>query len=65
MPITPVMIGVILGPTADQQLRRALAISNGDWTVFLTRPIAAALLALTLCGAIVAATRAWRRRATT
>ena len=64
MPIAPVMIGVILGPTADQQLRRALAISNGDWTVFLTRPIAAALLALTLCGAIVAATRAWRRRAT-
>jgi putative tricarboxylic transport membrane protein len=38
------MIGVILGPMADQQLRRALAISDGDWTVFLSRPVAAAFL---------------------
>jgi putative tricarboxylic transport membrane protein len=44
MPVAPVMIGLILGPMADQQLRRALAISDGDWTVFATRPIAATLL---------------------
>ncbi len=43
-PLAPVMIGVILGPMADQQLRRALAISDGDWTVFLSRPVAAAFL---------------------
>ena len=48
MPIAPVMIGLILGPVADQQLRRALAISDGDWSVFVTRPIAATLLALAL-----------------
>ena len=48
MPIAPVMIGLILGPAADQQLRRALAISDGDWSVFVTRPIAATLLALAL-----------------
>ncbi len=47
-PIAPVMIGLILGPAADQQLRRALAISDGDWTVLLTRPIAATLLALAI-----------------
>jgi putative tricarboxylic transport membrane protein len=46
-PLAPVMIGLILGPIADQQLRRALAISGGDWTVFATRPIAAALLVMT------------------
>jgi putative tricarboxylic transport membrane protein len=43
-PVAPVMIGLMLGPVADQQLRRALAIGNGDWTVFVTRPIAASLL---------------------
>jgi putative tricarboxylic transport membrane protein len=48
-PVPPVMIGLILGPAAEQQLRRALAISNGDWSILLTRPIAAALLALATC----------------
>jgi putative tricarboxylic transport membrane protein len=57
-PIAPVMIGVILGPIADQQLRRALAISGGDWTVFATRPIAATLLLL------AAVLLVWRRRST-
>jgi putative tricarboxylic transport membrane protein len=51
MPIAPVMIGLILGPAADQQLRRALAISDGDWSVLLTRPIAAALLLLAAAAA--------------
>ena len=52
MPIAPVMIGVILGPVADQQLRRALAISDGDWTVLVTRPITATLLAVALAAAL-------------
>jgi putative tricarboxylic transport membrane protein len=48
-PVAPVMIGVILGPAADQHLRRTLSISQGDWTVFATHPIAAALLLAALC----------------
>ena len=44
-PLAPVMIGVMLGPAADMHLRRALAIAEGDWTVLLTRPLSAALLA--------------------
>ncbi|MGE0040068.1 MAG: tripartite tricarboxylate transporter permease [Vicinamibacterales bacterium] len=47
-PVAPVMIGLILGPVAEQQLRRALAISEGDWSVFVTRPVSAALLAVAL-----------------
>ena len=47
-PIAPVMIGLILGPAAEQHLRRALSISQGDWSVFLTRPLAATLLAIAL-----------------
>ncbi len=51
-PVAPVMIGLILGPGADQHLRRSLAISQGDWTVFLTHPISAALLAVALAIAL-------------
>jgi putative tricarboxylic transport membrane protein len=51
-PLAPVMIGLILGPAAEQQLRRALAISGGDWTVLVTRPIAASLLAVA-CAAML------------
>jgi putative tricarboxylic transport membrane protein len=45
VPLVPAVLGLILGPLAEQQFRRAIAISQGDPSVFLTRPIAAALLA--------------------
>ena len=38
-PIAPVVVGLILGPMAEQQLRRALAISQGDLTVLVHSPI--------------------------
>lgn len=43
-PVAPIVVGLILGPLAEQQLRRALAISQGDWTVLFTSPVSAALL---------------------
>ena len=48
IPFVPAVIGLILGPLPEQQFRRAIAISEGDLTVFLTRPISAALLFLAL-----------------
>jgi putative tricarboxylic transport membrane protein len=45
-PIAPVIIGLILGPMAEQQLRRALSISQGDPTVLVQSPISATLLAI-------------------
>jgi len=45
-PVAPAVIGLILGPLAETQLRRALSISQGDFAVFFTQPIAAALLAV-------------------
>jgi putative tricarboxylic transport membrane protein len=47
IPVGPAVIGLILGPLAETQFRRALAISQGDPSVFFTQPISAALLALT------------------
>jgi putative tricarboxylic transport membrane protein len=46
-PVAPAVIGLILGPLAETQFRRALSISQGDPSVFVTQPIAAALFALT------------------
>ncbi|RUM23653.1 tripartite tricarboxylate transporter permease [Rhizobium vallis] len=43
-PIAPAVVGLILGPLAEQQLRRALAISQGDVTTLVMSPIAAGLL---------------------
>ena len=48
IPLTPAIIGVILGPMAEQQLRRALAIAEGSPMMLVTRPISLALLAAAL-----------------
>jgi TctA family transporter len=41
----PLLLGFILGPMMEENLRRALLLSRGDWSVFVTRPISAGLLA--------------------
>ena len=48
VPLAPVVLAVVLGPLLEQEFRRAMAISVGDPTVFLTRPVAAAILVLTV-----------------
>ena len=59
IPLAPAIIGVILGPMAEQQLRRALAAAEGSALVFVTRPLAAAILVLGLAAAVVPV---WLRR---
>ena len=44
VPLVPAVLGLVLGPLAELQFRRALAISEGDLSVFVTRPLCAALL---------------------
>jgi len=48
IPVAPCIVGLILGPMAEQQFRRALAISQGDLSVFynpMTHPLSFSLLA--------------------
>jgi putative tricarboxylic transport membrane protein len=45
-PIAPMVVGLILGPMAETQLRRALSISLGDPIALVESPIAAGLLAI-------------------
>jgi putative tricarboxylic transport membrane protein len=42
----PMILGFVLGPLMEENLRRAMLIARGDATVFLTRPISATLLAI-------------------
>jgi putative tricarboxylic transport membrane protein len=48
----PLLLGFILGPMMEENLRRALLLSRGDWSVFVTRGLSASLLlvaAILLC----------------
>jgi putative tricarboxylic transport membrane protein len=42
----PLILGFILGPMMEENLRRALLLSHGDWSVFVTRGLSASLLAV-------------------
>jgi putative tricarboxylic transport membrane protein len=44
IPLVPAVMGLVLGPLAELQFRRTLAISQGDVSVFVTRPVCALLL---------------------
>ncbi|MFK7870666.1 MAG: hypothetical protein AB8B58_15685 [Roseobacter sp.] len=48
VPLAPTILGMILGPMAEQSVRRALLISRGDATELLTRPISAVLVVATI-----------------
>ncbi|MBI0537805.1 tripartite tricarboxylate transporter permease [Roseomonas sp. KE2513] len=61
-PTAPVVIGMILGPMAEQALRQALTISQGDWTTFLTRPISATILVLAVVALVGPRLWAFRQR---
>jgi putative tricarboxylic transport membrane protein len=58
-PTAPVVVGMILGPIAEAQLRNALSIGEGRWSVFLQRPMSAGLLALVVL--VLVLPRLWPR----
>jgi len=40
------LLGLVLGPQLEENFRRAMLLADGDWSVFLRRPISAKLLAI-------------------
>ena len=58
----PLLLGFVLGPLLEEHLRRAMIISRGDATVFLTRPISATLLGLAVLAVIIAVLPSIRRK---
>lgn len=62
MRIGNLLLGCVLGPLLEEYLRRALLISRGDPTTFVTRPISATLLGLGLLVVVLAVTPAMQKR---
>jgi putative tricarboxylic transport membrane protein len=59
----PLLLGFVLGPLMEENLRRAMLISRGDWTVFFTRPISGTMLVIALLAlAAVIAPQVRRKR---
>jgi putative tricarboxylic transport membrane protein len=58
----PLMLGFVLGPMMEENLRRAMLISRGDPTVFLTRPISLAFVIATVLIVIVMSAPTLRKR---
>jgi putative tricarboxylic transport membrane protein len=51
----PLLLGFILGPMMEENLRRAMLLSRGDWSVFVTRPLSAGLLSAAVLLVIIVA----------
>lgn len=58
----PLLLGMVLGPLMEENLRRALLISRGDWSVFVTRPLSASLMAMAALLLILAVLPALRKK---
>jgi putative tricarboxylic transport membrane protein len=64
----PLVLGLVISPIFEMSLRQSLIMSNGNWQIFLERPIAAALIAgcaiLLMLSAysLVASRKDWRAK---
>lgn len=52
-PLAPIVLGLVLGPIAEDQFRRAMQMSGNDITIFFTRPISLVLIILTVISLMV------------
>ncbi|MCX7250229.1 MAG: tripartite tricarboxylate transporter permease [Burkholderiales bacterium] len=62
-PVAPVIVGLIMGPLAEAQMRNALSIGEGRWTVFIDRPMSLSLLIVVALVLVTPRLLAWHRRA--
>jgi TctA family transporter len=58
----PLLLGFVLGPLLEENLRRAMILSRGDPTTFVTRPISAGLLLLAVAVLVVVFLPAVRKK---
>ena len=61
-PTAPVIVGMILGPMAEAQLRNALSIGSGHWTVLVERPMTASILALCVATLLLPWLKRWLKK---
>jgi putative tricarboxylic transport membrane protein len=61
-PVVPLVFGLILGPMFEENLRRTLVLSGGDWLIFLRRPLSLTLLLLSAATAAYPLLLEYRQR---
>jgi putative tricarboxylic transport membrane protein len=61
-PVAPVLLGLVLGPLLEQELRRSLVMASQDSSLLLSRPIALAVLALVVISVSSMVISAYRQR---
>ncbi len=64
LPMPPLVLGLVLGPIIEKNLRDALTVHKMDITIFVTRPISAVILALTLFTVVVTIRKAAQKQVT-
>jgi putative tricarboxylic transport membrane protein len=52
-PITPLILGVVIGPMAEQELRRAVQIADGDFMTLIEKPFSVVIYSLLILGLVV------------
>lgn len=62
-PMAPIVLGLVLGPILESELRRSLIMSAGDWSIFVTRPITVVFLILSVAVAAGPTVMRWLRQA--
>ena len=53
VPLVPIILGVLLGNQMEANLRRALTISDGDWSILVASPLSLALWAIAIIGFVL------------
>ena len=61
-PMAPTVLGLVLGPMLEGEMRRSLILSRGEWDIFFTRPICLTFILLSLFVCIATVVRANRTR---
>ncbi len=64
-PISPMVLGAVLGPIGENNLMRSMVVHKGDWTALFTQPLSGALMAMSIFSVVVPTLRAvihWMRR---
>ena len=62
-PLSPIVLGFVLGPMLEEKFRQATLLSRGDLSVFVTRPVAAAFMAACALVMAIQLLAWWRGRA--
>ncbi len=60
-PMAPTVLGLVLGPMLESEIRRTLILSAGDWSVFFVRPISAVFIGVSLLIALTVAVKSFKK----